>query len=113
MVGLSIEAVDAAVRPAWEKLGKEIGLCLRYYAVTFRGARPDTVTCLGGECLNAHHLEFLSEATGLRCRVGHPLRGMRFADGLPLKESDGPMADWTSAVGLAMSPALHAVREVA
>jgi len=39
----SVEAVNAVVRAGWEQLGKEISLCLRYYAVTFRGHRPDVV----------------------------------------------------------------------
>ncbi len=106
------ENVDAAVRPAWEKLGKEISLCLRYYAVTFRGARPDAVTCVGGESLNTHYLEHLSEVTGLRCRVGSPLRNMTFAGALPVYEGRGPMADWTTALGLSMKPVRRAVKKV-
>jgi len=97
-------AIDEAVVPGWEKLGHEIGLCLRYYAVTFRGARPDAVTCLGGESLNAPYIERLSETTGLRCHVGYPLRDATFAAGLPLHEGFGPMSDWTMVLGLAMKP---------
>ena len=107
----TLKSVDAAVSPAWEKLGKEISLCLRYYAVTFRGARPDAVTCVGGESLNAVHLEHLSEVTGLRCRVGSPLRNMTFVDALPVYEGRGPMADWTTALGLSMKPVRRAVKK--
>ncbi len=106
------ENVDKAVRPAWEKLGREISLCLRYYAVTFRGARPDAVTCVGGESLNSLGLEHLSEVIGLHCRVGSPLRNMTFADALPVHEGRGPMADWTTALGLSMKPVRYAVKEV-
>ena len=109
----TVDSVDAAVRPAWEKLGREIGLCLRYHAVTFRGARPDTVTCVGGESLNTHHLGHLSEVTGLRCCVGSPLRGMTFAGALPLHRDRGPMAEWTTVAGLSMKPVRRAVEKVA
>ncbi len=106
------DSVDEAVRPAWEKLGKEIGLCLRYYAVTYRGVRPDAVTCVGGESLNARHLEFLSEATRLHCHVGFPLRNATHACPSPIFEDHGPTAEWTTAVGLAMKPASCAVEMV-
>ncbi|MFQ5591417.1 MAG: pilus assembly protein PilM [Phycisphaerae bacterium] len=108
----SIAAVDAAVRPGWDKLGKEIGLCLRYYAVTFREARPDAVTCVGGESLNTRYLEHLSEVTGLRCSVGYPLRDITRAGGRPALRGAGPKADWTTALGLAMKPLRSTVRKV-
>jgi type IV pilus assembly protein PilM len=108
----TIDRVDTAVHPAWEKLGKEIGLCLRYYGVTFRGARPDTVTCVGGESLHAPYLQHLSEVTGLRCRVGSPLRNVKCAPALPVHETRGPMADWTTAVGLSMKPPASTIENV-
>ncbi len=108
----TIDAVDAAVLPVWEKLGKELGLYLRYYAVTFRGARPDVVTCVGGESVDTRYLEHLSEVVGLRCRVGRPLRGLTFADARPLHEDGGAMADWTTALGVSMKPIPRAVESV-
>ena len=36
-----------AVEPALGELGREIGLCLRYYGVTFRGPRPETAALVG------------------------------------------------------------------
>ncbi len=108
----TVEAVDAAVRAGWEKLGKEIGLCLRYYAVTFRGARMDSITCVGGESLDPQHLEYLSEVTGLSCRRGFPLRNMTFADALPVYEGRGAMVEWTTVVGLSMKSAQRVVEKV-
>lgn len=107
----TVEAVDAAVRAGWEKLGKEIGLCLRYYAVTFRGARLDSITCVGGESLDPHHLEYLSEVTGVSCRPGFPLRNLTFADALPVTEGRGAMVEWTTVVGLSMKSAEHVVEK--
>ena len=72
--------------------------------MTFRGARPDTITCLGGESLDGHNLEHLSEVTGLRCCVGLPLRDLTVTSALPDEENQGPMAEWTTAAGLSMKP---------
>lgn len=96
------KAVVEAVHGGLSQLGKEIGLCLRYYAVTFRGRRPDTITCVGGESLDADHLEHLSEATGLPCRVGFPLRSMTCGDAFGEDAELGPMADWATVAGLSM-----------
>ena len=98
----TVEAVDAAVRAVAEQLGKEIGLCLRYYAVTFRGQRPDTITCVGGEALDTHFLVELSGVTGLPCRAGFPLRGLNCAGAFREGEDRRPMADWATVTGLSM-----------
>lgn len=102
------ETVRAAMRPALEQLGKEIGLCLRYYAVTFRGRRPDIITCVGGESLDPYALEFLSEVTGLPCRVGFPLRSMSDVTAVARSDPDGPQADWATVAGLALKPIVSA-----
>ena len=65
-----ITAVGQALRPTIDQLGREIGLCLRYCAVTFRGQRCDSVTCIGGEALSNTLLEQLSEAIGVSARRG-------------------------------------------
>jgi Tfp pilus assembly PilM family ATPase len=102
------ETVRAAMRPGLEQLGKEIGLCLRYYAVTFRGRRPDTITCVGGESLDPYTLELLSEVTGLPCRVGFPLRSMSDITVVAGENPDGPLADWATVAGLALKPVVPA-----
>jgi type IV pilus assembly protein PilM len=102
------ETVRAAMRPGLEQLGKEIGLCLRYYAVTFRGRRPDTITCVGGESLDPYALEYLSEITGLPCRVGFPLRSMSDSAAVAKDVPDGPLADWATVAGLALKPVVPA-----
>ncbi len=43
------QAVFDALRPTVEDLAREIELCLRYYAVTFRGAKVTQVCLTGGE----------------------------------------------------------------
>jgi len=107
-----VEAVDGAVHKGLEQLGKEIGLCLRYYAVTFRGRRPDTITCVGGEALDAPNLEYLSEVTGLPCRAGFPLRNVTCDGAFGEGEARGALADWATVVGLAMKPVGHSAEKV-
>lgn len=109
----TMSAVDDAIQPAWEKLGKEIGLCLRYFAVTFRGTQAQSVTCVGGESMNHHYLQTLSDVTGLRCRVGFPLRNVANTDALPTEDHRGPLADWTTVAGLAIEHHPCGAREAA
>jgi len=91
-----------AIQPAVEQLGKEIGLCLRYCAVTFRGPRCESVTCVGGEARNAELLNRLSQAVGVPVRQGHPLRGV-VGDGIfSPQELSGGLPEWTVALGLAL-----------
>lgn len=106
------EAVKEATRAGLEQLGKEISLCLRYYAVTFRGRRADTVTCVGGESLDRRQLETLSEILGLPCRVGFPLRGIPCTGAMEGRQ-DGSLAEWATAIGLAMKPVHCTVEEAA
>ncbi len=105
-------AVDSAEGPAWEKLGKEIGLCSRYFAVTFRGERPENVTCVGGESLNQLGLSHLSEVTGMECRVGYPLRQMLHTDTVPHEDDSDSLAEWATCAGLSMKPLTAAVEKV-
>ncbi len=107
----TLDAIDQAEKPAWEKLGREIGLCIRYFAVTFRGARPNSATCVGGESLNHRGLERLSEATGMACRVGFPLRNMKCAR-TPLGSDTESLAAWATCAGLSMKPAMAAAEKV-
>ena len=96
-----IEALRAPV----EQLGKEVQLCLRYFAVTFRGQRPDTVTLVGGEAAEPALRAWIPTILDLECVVGDPFRGMHVAvpDGLPEGPAFRPA--WSVAVGLALRDA--------
>jgi len=69
-------ALRDAVREELEALAKEISLCLRYCAVTFRGLRPEKVLITGGEAYDPAVCELLSEQLNLQCRIGRPLKGI-------------------------------------
>lgn len=106
------KTVHEAIRPVWEQLGKEIGLCLRYYAVTFRGIRPEKVICVGGEAVDPFALDFLSHVVGTPCRAGSPLTDAGCPNGSP-SGAIGAEAEWATSAGLAIKPVGTAVGAVA
>ncbi|MEM1109400.1 MAG: pilus assembly protein PilM [Planctomycetota bacterium] len=53
-----------ALEPTLNELAREIGLCLRYYGVTFRGARPGSAEMVGGGAA-PWLAEALSESAGM------------------------------------------------
>ena len=65
------QAAYNAIRPAVEDLAGELNLCLRYYAVTFRGAKPEAVTVVGGEVHDPGLITLLGECVGIPC-AGDP-----------------------------------------
>ncbi len=102
--GADATRVAECLAPSVDQLGKEIGLCLRYYAVTFRGARPDSVTCIGGESNNAWLLTRLSDAVGLPVRAAFPFRTVAVPEACSFLNEAGGIV-WTVALGAAMGEA--------
>lgn len=98
------EEVDQAIRPAVEQLGKEISLCLRYCAVTFRGPRCESVTCVGGEASSADLLNHLGEAIGVAARKGHPLRNVSCDGVFSMADQCTGLPEWAAVFGLALKP---------
>jgi type IV pilus assembly protein PilM len=95
-------AVQDAIRPTLVRISRDLQLCLRYYAVTFRGERADGVTLVGGEAHEAMLKTVLSETIDLPCFVGNPLRGLTGAglEGLSNLRMLAPA--WAVACGLAL-----------
>lgn len=96
-------ALDA-LRPALEQLGKEIGLCLRYCSVTFRGQRADAATVVGGEASDLDILRVLSDQVNLPFHTGRPMRNLGFEldnDGADRRTGQ---PEWATALGLALKP---------
>jgi type IV pilus assembly protein PilM len=94
------QKVHEAIRPALEQLGKEIGLCLRYCAVTFRGDRPDQIVC-GGRDAGAEAVRtVLAEVTRMPVEAADAFRGI---DCGPAFGGDAPQPwAWNIAVGMAL-----------
>ncbi len=96
------EAMHDAVRPILEELGRELNLCLRYCAVTFRGGHTDAVTVLGGQAYDPCLREQLAESTNLPCQAGKPLQGVDLSAVDLGSDARGPLSEWAVAAGLAL-----------
>lgn len=95
-------AVLEAIRPVLGDLAREVGLCLRYFAVTFRGARPGELTVVGGEALHPYAVESIGEQLELTTHLGRPFNGIdRSAEHLSL-DRRGDLPQWATAVGAAL-----------
>jgi type IV pilus assembly protein PilM len=96
------KALHDAIRSVAEELAREISLCLRYYAVTFRGAKPASVTLVGGEVYDPSLQQLLSESLNLPCQSGEPFRGIDLSLVDLGADRRGRLSEWAVAVGLAL-----------
>ncbi len=94
-------ALDA-VRPLVERLARDVQLCLRYFAVTFRGQRPDSLTFVGGEAHEPALEAVVSSAVDVPCTIGHPLRGIGNAGLIGGRDRRSFQPAWSVACGLAL-----------
>ncbi|HUX00323.1 MAG TPA: pilus assembly protein PilM [Phycisphaerae bacterium] len=95
-------AVFDAIRPHLEDLANEIGLCLRYFAVTFRGGPMETVVFVGGEAHDPAVLEALAARLGVRAEVGDPFRNVRTDEIGPVLDRRGCRSEWATVFGLSL-----------
>jgi type IV pilus assembly protein PilM len=96
------EQIDDAIRPILEQLAREVTLCLRYFAVTFRGKRPGSLTFVGGEAFTPLLVTMFNEQTDIPCMVGDPLRGMGITSGAGRLGAPTLRPAWSVALGLAL-----------
>ena len=94
-------AIFEAIRPVVDELSREIAMCVRYYAVSFTGARPQFAMIVGGEAAESHLVSHMERGIGLPTFVGKSL------DGVDLKDAFGaaaktPLAEWATAAGLSL-----------
>jgi type IV pilus assembly protein PilM len=94
--------VADAIRPHLEDLANEIGLCLRYHAVTFRSPRPDSIMFSGGESHNLDLITSLGERLGAVAQVGEPMRGVKTDHLGPILDRRHGLAEWATAMGLSL-----------
>ncbi len=95
-------AVSNAVRPLVERLARDVQLCLRYFSVTFRGQRPESLTFVGGEANEPMLGAIIGESVDVPCTVGHPLRGIAKASLIGGSDRRTFQPAWAVACGLAM-----------
>jgi type IV pilus assembly protein PilM len=94
--------IAEAMRGVVSDLAREIALCLRYYSVTFRGARPEVVKLVGGEAHDPQLSHILAESAGV---VTEPANPLQMVDPASIPQSDdfqGMNCDWAVAAGLSM-----------
>lgn len=89
------ESIDEAARPVVERFLGELGKCVRYHSVTFRG-QPLSGIVLGGGEAHESLAETITARLDVRCEVGDPLRTLQTS--LPLVHR----SQWDVAAGLAL-----------
>jgi type IV pilus assembly protein PilM len=104
------EALQDAIRPSLEELSRELDMCMRYFAVTFRGTRPDLIAVTGRQACCPRILENLANTLGVRTESARPLRGV-----IDLGDVARPdrSSEWAIAAGLSLYPLEAARREAA
>jgi type IV pilus assembly protein PilM len=95
-------AVADAIRPHLEDLADEIGLCLRYYGVTFRAPRPEKIQLTGGEAHNPTIPAALGARLDMPAEVADPFRRVRTDHLDPVLDRRGVRAEWATAFGLSL-----------
>ncbi len=94
-------ALFDAVRPLIGDLAHEVSLCLRYYSVTFRGAKPEVCYLAGGEGAEPRLSESFQESLHLPASVGRPFEGVR-VEGAAGSGIRGAGCEWGVAAGLSL-----------
>ncbi len=103
MVPAEIRARAAdAIRPLVERIGRDVQLCLRYFAVTFRGSRPESLTFVGGESHEPALMDIVGPSLDIPCLIGHPLRGITRLEEMASRDGRTLAPAWAVACGLAL-----------
>ncbi|HUB24470.1 MAG TPA: pilus assembly protein PilM [Tepidisphaeraceae bacterium] len=98
------QAVFNATRVTLEELGHEVSLCLRYYSVTFRGPGPQKVRLMGGEAHDPYLASVLTSVLSIPAEPAAPLFNVD-CSAIAESERQGPMSEWSTALGLALKKA--------
>jgi type IV pilus assembly protein PilM len=88
------KTLQDAGRPIFEKLIRELSMCVRYHSVTFRGRPISKLIVSGGE-VNERLTDLLEQRLGIPCEASDPFRRIQNA---PPIECPG---QWDIAMGLA------------
>lgn len=94
--------IAAALGPVVDEISREIGLCLRYYSVTFRGRRPEEAWVVGGESANAWLWARLCDDAGLKPTSSDPLATLDLTPVQAVIGGPDKWAGWGVAAGLSM-----------
>jgi type IV pilus assembly protein PilM len=98
MLQIVIDSMNSVI----DELAKEISLCFRYYAVTFRGQRPSQVVFAGGEAYEQTLIDALKRHLGVEIEVTEPLRGFDLSRVEFSVNKKGKLCEWAIAAGLCL-----------
>ncbi len=91
-----------AMKVVMDKLAKEISLCFRYYAVTFRGSRPEKAIFSGGETCEKVLIEMMERELSMDIETAQPLIGFETGRANLQGDVNGNLSEWAVAVGLGL-----------
>jgi len=96
-------AIFDAVRPLLTELAQEATLCVRYYMVTFRGERPESIQLVGGNAGEPRLCDAVKDVTGIDTFVGNPFDGFNTTDATFIGgDRRGYLTQWAGAAGLCL-----------
>ncbi len=96
------EKAQETLRNIAAELAREIGLCLRYFSVTFRGKRPEVVTLIGSEISQKWLTEIIENQCGVSIHTENALDVLDSkAEAEKLLLLDSNMA-WATSIGLSL-----------
>ena len=93
------KALHDAMRAPLEELAKELDMCMRYFVVTFRGSRPETILLSGRQAGCSQVRETLAAALQLHVEEAQPLRGVQDLGDAARPDRSG---EWAVAAGLSL-----------
>ncbi|MDD5010867.1 MAG: type IV pilus assembly protein PilM [Phycisphaerae bacterium] len=96
------QAVVDSMYSVIDELAREISLCFRYYAVTFRGQRPGQVIFAGGEAYEETLVKALERHLGIEIEITEPLKGFDISNVKFPAEKNAVLCEWAVAAGLCL-----------
>jgi type IV pilus assembly protein PilM len=96
------QAVIDSMYSVIDELAREISLCFRYYAVTFRGQRPGQVIFAGGEAYEETLVNALRRHLGIEIEITEPLKGFDISNVKFPADRKTMLCEWAVAAGLCL-----------
>lgn len=96
------QAVADSMRAVVSNIAREISMCFRYYAVTFRGQRPDTLILSGGEAREPVLMQSLHDYLDIDIKLSTPFKNIDIDRDHLTFRSDAVYSEWSVALGLSL-----------
>lgn len=96
------QAVIDSMYSVIDELAREISLCLKYYAVTFRGQRPGQVVFSGGEAYEDTLIHAVKRHLGVEVEIVEPLKGFDISNAKFPAAKKTILCEWAVAAGLCL-----------